>query len=101
MVGGCVVCIGGTRSPGAVRSAVYGAIDRARAVCGTADSSHYTGSRAARKRFRHRAGAFIRLGIKIQQRVIRDKHITHPQLCLVFHLLPCVLPWLDVAGYDG
>ena len=43
--------------PGAVRSAVYGAIDRARAVRGTADSSHYTGSPTTRKRFRHRAGA--------------------------------------------
>lgn len=27
------------------------------AVCGTADSSHYTGSSTTRKRFRHRAGA--------------------------------------------
>nr|DAI28095.1 MAG TPA: hypothetical protein [Caudoviricetes sp.] len=30
---------------------------QARAVRSTADSSHYTGSRATRKRFRHRAGA--------------------------------------------
>lgn len=32
-------------------------LHKTRAVCGTADSSHYTGSRATRKRFRHRAGA--------------------------------------------
>ncbi len=32
-------------------------LHKTRAVCDTADSSHYTGSRATRKRFRHRAGA--------------------------------------------
>ena len=56
MVGGCVVGIGGAHSPGAVRCAVYGAAYRVRAVYGTADSSHYTGSHATRKQFRHRAG---------------------------------------------
>ena len=32
-------------------------LHKTRAVCDTADSSHYTGSRATRKRFRHRADA--------------------------------------------
>nr|DAF39194.1 MAG TPA: hypothetical protein [Caudoviricetes sp.] len=33
-------------------------------MCGTADSSHYTGFHATRKRFRHRAGASIGMGTK-------------------------------------
>ena len=38
-------------------------LHKTRAVCDTADSSHYTGSRATRKRFRHRAGASPNLGV--------------------------------------